>query len=65
MSGEGTLTQRLRGLRVGWSTVGGAKYTGTIREVDSNVLHVQCDDGEERAVEMSGVYLLESWEATR
>lgn len=50
--------RQLIGMRVGWATYGGDKYSGTVIELDSNVLHVKCDDGEMRAVGIGGVYLL-------
>lgn len=34
-----------------WTTVGGATHRGTVIDVDSNVLIVDCDDGVQRAVE--------------
>jgi hypothetical protein len=39
-------------MRVKWETWGGDKYEGEVIEVDSNVLHVRLDNGQEKAVEM-------------
>jgi hypothetical protein len=38
-------------MRYTWTTLGGKRYTGVVREVDSNVLIVDCDDDVRRAVE--------------
>lgn len=40
------------GDRYAWRTLGGAQYRGFITELDANVVHVQCDDGVERATDM-------------
>lgn len=45
------------GDRVSWTTFGGDSYAGVVREVDSNVLIVDCDDGRRRGVEGDGVMI--------
>ncbi len=33
-----------------WNTLGGSRHRGRVVEIDSNVAHVQCDDGVKRCV---------------
>ena len=38
-------------LRYTWQTIMGVQYRGVVTEVDSNVIHMLCDDGVKRATE--------------
>lgn len=40
------------GMGIKWETFGGDKHEGVIYEIDSNVAHVHCVDGKDRAVEI-------------
>lgn len=46
-------------LIVEWETLGGSRHRGTVREVDSNVLVVDCEDGYRRSVEMDACQLVQ------
>jgi hypothetical protein len=39
------------GSRISWGTLGGDYFEGVVVEMDSNVAHVQLDDGSIRTVE--------------
>lgn len=46
-------------MRVKWEQWDGKKFEGEVKEIDSNVLYVKLDDGTIKAVEMSGVEIVE------
>lgn len=48
---------KMNDVRVQWTTLRGDEYRGVVREVDDNVLIVDCDDGERRAVELDSASL--------
>lgn len=45
-------------MRVKWETWGGQKFEGIVIEVETDALHVRLDDGTMKAVEPSGVEVI-------